>query len=374
MTVGMRIINAVGRALIIIMNDHQSHGPLLSVIVPVYKTERYLDSCVRSVLGQTLEDLELILVDDESPDGAPEMCDAYAAADPRVKVIHKKNAGLGAARNTGLEQATGKYVAFLDSDDIIEPQTYAESVALMESRGADMVRFRCNRFLDSGECSETTYDGEPVEFDTPDDIRSLALCIFDIPSPEMDRFDLGGSSCMAVYRHDLLSRHALRFENEREYLSEDYLFNFDYYRHASKVVWLPRTYYHYRITQGSLTRKLNLGVMDRVEHYCRHVEDIFRDRGFGEADMHYASGFYVRALRANMRFVFLSKELDRAGKKKWFDERTTDPAFVRRFGSYPWRHLPLKQRILFRAMAGRHFLLCYGLIVGFSRLRKDKLK
>lgn len=355
------------------MNNHP-HRPRLSVIVPVYKTERYLDCCMRSLLGQTLGDIEVILVDDESPDRCPAMCDDYAAQDPRVKVIHKKNAGLGPARNTGLDHATGEYVAFMDSDDLIEPQTYAVAVAEIEANGADMVRFMCNRFLDSGESAPISYDAAPVVFDTPDGIRQLALCIFDVPSSDMDRYDLGGSSCMAVYRHDMIRRHGLRFESEREYLSEDYLFNFDYYLHASKVVWLPRTYYHYRITAGSLTRRLNLGVMDRVEHYCRHVEDMLATRGFGEAEMQYASGFYVRALRANMRFVFMSKELSLAEKKKWFAERTSDSSFRRRFDAYPAQELPFKQRMLFKTMSDGNFWLSYALIVGFSRLRKDKLK
>lgn len=354
--------------------DARSSQPLLSVIVPVYKTERYLDECVRSILTQSLTDMEVILVDDESPDGAPAMCDAYAAEDSRVKVIHKRNAGLGHARNTGIDYATGRYVTFVDSDDILDPATFATAVSLMEEHGADMVRYACNRFVDGGGSGPESYDKAPVIFDTPDQLRSLALCIFDIPTPDHNVYDLGGSSCMAVYRMDIIRRFALRFENEREYLSEDYLFNFDYYRHSEKVVWIPRTYYHYRITPGSLTRKVDLNVMARVEKYCRYVSAKFKARDFTPDEQHYATGFYIRALRANMKFVFLSPDLTMAQKRRWFQERTADPYFRERCATYPWRGLPIKQRVLFNTVFNRRFYASYALIVGFSKLRKDKLK
>ena len=109
--------------------------PKVSVIVPIYNVEKYLDECMVSLLNQTLKDIEIILVDDESPDNCPKMCDEYANKDKRVKVVHKKNGGLGFARNSGLDVATGEYVAFIDSDDWIKPThlecfiNYSEGVA-----------------------------------------------------------------------------------------------------------------------------------------------------------------------------------------------------------------------------------------------------
>lgn len=100
---------------------------LVSVIVPVYQVEKYLPKCVESILKQTYRNLEIILVDDGSPDGCPAICDTYAARDPRIKVIHKPNGGLSAARNSGLEAASGDWIAFVDSDDCVEP-TYIETL------------------------------------------------------------------------------------------------------------------------------------------------------------------------------------------------------------------------------------------------------
>lgn len=98
-------------------------APVFSIIVPVYKVETYLDKCVRSLTNQTEKNLEILLVDDGSPDNCPAMCDAYALEDPRIRVIHKKNGGLSDARNAGIAAASGKYLIFVDSDDTIEEDT-----------------------------------------------------------------------------------------------------------------------------------------------------------------------------------------------------------------------------------------------------------
>ncbi len=98
--------------------------PLISVIVPVYKVEPYLDRCVESIVNQTYRNLEIILVDDGSPDNCPQMCDAWAEKDARIKVVHKENGGLSDARNAGMAAATGELIGFVDSDDWIEPQMY----------------------------------------------------------------------------------------------------------------------------------------------------------------------------------------------------------------------------------------------------------
>ncbi len=115
--------------------------PAISVIIPVYKVEPYLDACVSSVVGQTFSDLEILLVDDGSPDRCPELCDAWAKKDPRVRVIHQENGGLSAARNTGIEAATGEFLAFVDSDDMLEPDALRRAWEAQQACQADLVIF-----------------------------------------------------------------------------------------------------------------------------------------------------------------------------------------------------------------------------------------
>ena len=111
---------------------------LISIIIPVYKTEQYLKRCVDSVLNQTYQELECILVDDGSPDEAGKICDEYKKKDARIKVIHKENGGLSSARNAGLDIAKGDYIGFVDSDDFIHPQMYEMLVDVLEKTESGM--------------------------------------------------------------------------------------------------------------------------------------------------------------------------------------------------------------------------------------------
>lgn len=117
--------------------------PLISVIVPVYKVEQYLDECVQSIINQTYKNLEIILVDDGSPDRCPEMCDEYARQDSRIKVIHKKNGGLSSARNVGIEVASGEYIGFVDSDDFIASDMYEKLYASIKGEKDDVFAVKC---------------------------------------------------------------------------------------------------------------------------------------------------------------------------------------------------------------------------------------
>lgn len=116
---------------------------LVSIIIPVYKVEKYLARCLESVLNQDYHNLEIILVDDGSPDNSPAICDEYAQKDNRVKVIHKCNGGQSSARNAGMEIATGEYVNFLDSDDWIEPDTISYALSVIRKYNVDAVQYEC---------------------------------------------------------------------------------------------------------------------------------------------------------------------------------------------------------------------------------------
>ena len=119
--------------------------PCVSVIIPVYKVEEYLERCIESVLGQTIDDLEIILVDDGSPDNCPRICDQYAEKDRRVSVIHKENGGLASARNAGMKNASGEYIFFLDSDDWLELDGLQYLYELGQKYQVDFVRYRAIR-------------------------------------------------------------------------------------------------------------------------------------------------------------------------------------------------------------------------------------
>ena len=114
------------------------HEPLISVIVPVYRVEKYLKQCVDSILAQSHRNLEVLLIDDGSPDACPAICDAYAEADSRVRVIHQENQGPSAARNAGLDACRGEYIGFADSDDWMEPELLASLLRMLQEKNLDV--------------------------------------------------------------------------------------------------------------------------------------------------------------------------------------------------------------------------------------------
>lgn len=158
--------------------------PKVSIIVPVYNVEKYLVRCMESLLNQTLKEIEIILVDDGSPDNCPQMCDEYARRDSRVKVIHKSNAGLGYARNSGLDVAVGEYIAFVDSDDYVDTSMYATLWNEARASNADVVfcNFKVEQrngiWKDSNEVAERTgWNGDAVKDFMLDMIAILFTCI-----------------------------------------------------------------------------------------------------------------------------------------------------------------------------------------------------
>ena len=122
---------------------------LVTVIIPVYKTEKYLGDCIKSVVEQTYKNLEIILVDDGSPDNCPVICDEWAKKDSRIKVIHKQNGGLSDARNAGIDKSTGEYILFLDSDDYYENHNHIELLCNEDDKNnSDLVCFNYKRYYD----------------------------------------------------------------------------------------------------------------------------------------------------------------------------------------------------------------------------------
>lgn len=176
----------------------------VSVIIPVYNVEKYLRRCVDSVLAQTYKNLEVILVDDGSPDRCPQICDEYASKDARVRVIHKKNGGLSSARNAALDsQLKGDYVTFVDSDDWIAPDTYEYAIDLMKKYGAQAVQYDMTMtedeeavIKDEEEILKVLKDKEILEYYLDSSTRrsggfSVCRCLFEAPTAQRYRFREG---------------------------------------------------------------------------------------------------------------------------------------------------------------------------------------
>lgn len=246
--------------------------PKVSIVVPVYKVEKYLVRCVCSLQNQTLRDIEIILVDDGSPDSCPEMCDALAAQDSRIRVIHKKNGGLSSARNAGLKVASGKYVGFVDSDDDVEPDMYEKLLSVMASEKVDFVMSDYLRIPANGSPYLKTLNIRAGRYDKTDLLEKI------FPSLIMgENVDYGPllSVWHCLYRTDFLRSNGFFFDEEVRW-SEDNIFSAVVGYHADSFYYLKgEGLYHYYQNPGTITTGYRPGAW---EVYCtmnRHLHDVF---------------------------------------------------------------------------------------------------
>lgn len=226
--------------------DVNQKKPLVSIIVPVYKTEAYLDQCVQSLLGQTYEKIEVILVDDGSPDRCPALCDGYARRDCRVKVVHKCNGGLSSAREAGFTAASGEYILVVDSDDWIELDTVECCVETTLRDDAGCVQFSYVREYPNKSIENPLFEADfSYDEDTSEakiHRRLVGLTGGELRHPE--KLDNLSSICMKLYRADVARRG--RIVSERVVgTSEDTIFNL-YALEGCRVSYVNRCFYHYR--------------------------------------------------------------------------------------------------------------------------------
>lgn len=229
---------------------------LISVIVPVYKVEAYLDKCITSITAQTHKNLEIILVDDGSPDNCPQMCDKWAAKDTRIRVVHKINGGLSDARNAGIDVAVGDYIAFVDSDDWLEPEMYGIMLAALKAEHADISA--CNILS----CfPERRVAWGCQEYTTGDSEKILSLLYRDTAYPV--------SAWNKIYRRELWND--LRFPKGK--ICEDAFTTYQLVDKASKIVQIPEALYCYRIREDSImTSAFSHKRMDEEEAWRRNYE------------------------------------------------------------------------------------------------------
>lgn len=243
---------------------------MISVIVPIYNVAEYLPKCIESVINQSYKNLEIILVDDGSPDRCPEICDEYAKKDKRIKAIHKKNGGLSDARNAGLEIAKGEYISFIDSDDYINEHMYEDMLSAIENADADLCICGYDRVNDDGEiCSSSHFKNAVLS--------------------QNDAFEMlvQGNVFFIVAWNKLYKRivfDKLLFRKGK--IHEDEFIMHHVYGECNKIVTLEKAYYYYLVRETSITGvvKGNVKQLDYVESYIDRI-DYFHD----EEQEHFAS-------------------------------------------------------------------------------------
>ena len=224
------------------------NNPLVTVVVPVYNVEKYLDRCIDSIVNQTYKNLEIILVDDGSPDNCPKMCDAWAEKDNRIKVIHKQNAGAGIARNSGIEASTGDYVLFVDSDDFIDLKTIEKCVSKIQLTQCDVVMFGRYTVFADGRTKETPVVTKEYYFSDNQIIDDI------LPGLFIHERGIGISSCNKLYNLKIIKDNKIQYKSEREFLSEDAIFHLELFGFVKSVTIIPENFYYYFQNEQSFSR------------------------------------------------------------------------------------------------------------------------
>lgn len=332
-------------------------NPLVSIIVPIYNVEKYLHRCMETLINQTIENIEIIMVDDGSPDNCHQLCDEYAKKDKRIHVIHKENGGLGFARNSGLEIATGEYISFVDSDDYVTEDMCEKLYQAAKRNNADVVYgsiFYDNGFSKRiGKCvdSETIWIGE-------EKVKNLLLdFIATKPGKSKDTI-MEVSVWKAIFRRSIFNEYNIKFESERKFISEDVIFNIDYLYNCKCVVAIPDPVYYYCVNPSSLSKTFRADRFQKVKQLYveinRRLGRIYELKEYQER----CDRFLIARARTNSRAIVHHKNIiGRKEMKKALIMICTDKDLTKILKRYPIIKLPIKQALVAILMKIRLYIV-----------------
>lgn len=249
----------------------------LSVIVPVYQVEEFLPRCIDSILAQTYKDFELILVNDGTKDDCPRIMAEYAKKDDRIRQIHKENGGLSSARNAGMKIARGEYITFVDSDDYIAPDLFADALAAAEQTGAELVVWNYRKVFDN-EIGGAYLDMADEVIDL--DAMGLQTYYYKYWFPYKHGFEAWNK----LYRHNVIEREKLEFQLNHEILSEDMMFSAMYLMHTHRIAALSKPYYYYYMRSGSIMNSAKPRAAHRLMTLAVRLCDYIQGMGRKELD------------------------------------------------------------------------------------------
>lgn len=285
-------------------------NPFVSIIVPVYGVEQYLYKCINSLVNQTLKDIEIILVDDKSPDACPMICDEWAKKDSRIKVVHRKeNGGLGYTRNTGLEVATGEYVTFVDSDDFVENECYKTVYEKCKEKGLDACFFQYKKINQNGKVfPESTIKKEYI-FESTNGLSDLFLIMLgNVKSSKVEFPQIGlfVSVCMALYKRSIIELYSLQFKSERIMASEDLLFQMDFLPKSKKIGVLPNDFYFWYYNDNSISTSYNDEKLNRFLNLLNYLKETLPS-SYNNVYVPYFKSYSLTILKTILRYESVNK-------------------------------------------------------------------
>lgn len=279
---------------------------LISIVVPIYKVEKYLEQCIRSIINQTYQNIEIILVDDGSPDNCGKMCDDYATKDGRIKVIHKQNGGLSDARNHGIEAATGKYITFVDSDDYIDEKYIEELHNAIKTNNVKV-----------SQCGILHVNDEKQILKKSGHLEKQLLS-----GKQMlkDLYKDHGTENIVVWNkmYDIQLFKNIRYPVGK--IHEDEFTIYKIFYDVENVAILNKYYYNYRQNENSITgKKFNIKRLDKIEAYEQRLE-FFKQKNENELYQLALMSYLLEVREAYMntkKYIDNSKDIQLGLVKKY---------------------------------------------------------
>lgn len=339
-------------------------APKVSVIVPVYNTEKYLQQCIDSITSQTLEEIEIIIVDDGSKEECANLCDELAKSDERIKVVHKQNEGLGLARNSGIKVSSGEYVGFVDSDDYIDSGMYEALYKAAFNNCADLVISGMsfvdgNTFGKSGEYIEKNYFEKETVFEK-EDVKKLILGVVGALPYEPDDSRYGVSVCKNIFKRSLLCNEEIKFVSERKIISEDTIFMVDYIKSIKKAVGISGAFYRYRRNDSSLSKSYKSDRFEKVLVFLAELETRIKETIEKEGYQLYLNRLiqgYGRILCSQEIMYACDNKIKYSVLKEKLKKICTSEMISSALKTYPWYKLPKKQAAFAFAMKYKQYFL-----------------
>lgn len=339
--------------------------PKISIIVPIYKVEKYLERCIETLINQSIKNIEIILINDGSPDNSSEICDKYALTDLRIKVIHKENEGLGLARNTGLEVATGTYIAFVDSDDYVDINMYKKLAEYADKHHCDAVFCNFYTEINNGKWRNSS-EVSDYELWEKSKIHSFMLdMIASKPHEKLER-KYQMSVWHAIYKHTIIDKKNIRFLSERVVVSEDIPFQVDFLSASNRIGYIPNAYYYYCKNDNSLTKNFLTEKYDRFKNLRNHLlmknSTIEYKQRVNKLFIGYCRSYITELINSNQN-----------NKKGILNIIVKDPIWETIKREYKSSYLPIYSRIYYKIILSKNsrILLIYSSFINLiKKIRK----
>lgn len=340
-----------------------------SLVVSIYNIEKYVSKCIDSIIHQTYKNIEILLIDDGSTDKSKLICDEYALKDDRVKVIHKENAGLGMARNTGLENATGDYILFIDGDDFIDMQLIEVCDKYLKENQYDILAYDFFLYYDdnhietNGNCKSKLYSKKEIKEIV------LPFMIYDIDNSKR----IHGSAWNKAYRVNFLKKINFKFVSERKYISEDLYSNLLLYNEVNTFLVISEKLYYYRKNNNnSLTSTYR---SDRFEkNNFQYYESIKISKELEYCDIIINNlGFqYLSNMLGAFELILNCSSLSKKEKKKEIYRIIKDKDFNYIVNQLKLTNEPLYKKTLVHSLQHKSVKLSYFMLNIKNKLKRNK--